>query len=424
MKNIKEEIKEFLYDIKMHPDLTDIKETAERFMDEMDKGLRGENSSLKMIPTYISADGTPPNDVPVIAIDAGGTNLRIGIIKFSEGIPRICRADKCAMPGTAGEVSSEEFFSVLADKVLPFADESDRIGFCFSYPAEISPDCDGKILCFTKEVRVKNAEGLAAGHELLKKLYEKGGKKELRVTLMNDTAACLMGGIAAFGLKNCDGAAGLILGTGNNSCYIEKGKNIVKLDNAKDMIINCESGNFSKAVRGVSDEITDLDSDNPGAYLFEKMLGGAYHGKVITNTVKLASQKGLLSKNFSGGFNDFTAQELDNFMRGYDNRVSQMCLDSDAQVLRELIDMSYERAAKLVCANAAALCLHCEGGKSKRQPFCVIAEGTSFYGSLLLKDKLDRYVKSCLEKELSRFVVFRRVENATLSGAAFAAFLN
>jgi len=425
MKKITEDADRFLRSIGMHPDFTDIGKLIEEYRSEMDRGLRGENSSLEMIPTYIAYEGEVPDREPVIAIDAGGTNLRIGLVTFSDGVPCLSKVAKYAMPGSHGEIGAEEFFDELADKILPLTGESDKIGFCFSYPAEILPDCDGKILCLTKkEVCVRNAEGIIIGRKLGEKLREKGSDKSFKTIILNDTVASLMGGIATLRLSDCDGLAGLILGTGNNTCYTEKGEKIKKLKNAKDMIINCESGNFSKAYLGISDKNMDLNSDNPGGFLFEKMLSGVYHGKVITNTAALAASEGLLSGAFGEVLPPFTTPELDDFLRGVDNRAAKICSGDDAEVLRYIIDESFERAAKLVCANISALMLHCDGGKTAEKPFCVVAEGSTFYNSLLFRGKLDKYVESYIEGELSRHVVFRGGENLTLTGAALAALLN
>lgn len=425
MENAAASADRFLREIGMHPDFTDIRKLTDEYMSEMDKGLRGEQSSLEMIPTYITAEGEVPDNVPVIAIDAGGTNLRISLVTFVNGIPSLSQIQKYAMPGSHGEITAEQFFDELAEKVLPLTETSDKIGFCFSYPAEILPDCDGKILCLTKkEVCVKNAEGIIIGRKLAEKLCEKGSTKNFRTILLNDTVASLMGGIATLKISECDGFAGLILGTGNNTCYTEKGDRIKKLSNAKDMIINCESGNFSKAFLGASDKNMDLSSDNPGGFLFEKMLSGVYHGKVITNTASLAAKAGLLSKAFGEVTPPFTTPELDDFLREKNNRVAEMCVGDDAKILEYFIDQSFERAAKLVCANIAALMLHCNGGKKAARPFCVVAEGSTFYNSLLFRDKLDKYVRSVIEGELSRYVVFRGGENLTLTGAALAALLN
>ena len=196
MNSLSERTDDFLKSIDMHPDQTDPERFVRDFLSEMDAGLAGEASSLKMIPTYVSADGTPPDGESVIAIDAGGTNLRVALVAFRNGRAEVLREQKSPMPGSRGEVSADEFFSELADDVLPFARESSRIGFCFSYPTAMHPDGDGEIICLTKEVRVRGIEGRQIGVSLLEKLREKGVKTRFSLVLLNDTTAGLLGGAA------------------------------------------------------------------------------------------------------------------------------------------------------------------------------------------------------------------------------------
>ena len=96
-------VDEFLLSISMHPDLTDISEVCRCFREEMELGLAGKPSSLQMIPTYISAHGKPESNKPVIAIDAGGTNLRVGLVTFADDKPVILSMEKSAMPGIFNE---------------------------------------------------------------------------------------------------------------------------------------------------------------------------------------------------------------------------------------------------------------------------------------------------------------------------------
>lgn len=421
MRDISAEISAFLTFIDMHPAQTDVDVFVKAFLAEMDAGLAGGSSSLKMIPSYVSADGTPEDGVPVIAIDAGGTNLRVALVEFQNGRPVVLREQESPVPGSRGEVSAEAFFAELADDVLPFTQESDRIGFCFSYPAVIFPDGDGQVICLTKEVRVSGIEGRMIGRSLLRKLGEKGVKKDFTLTILNDTTASLLGGMAAPGLDPKGGVAGLILGTGCNTCYAERGERIKKLHGAGNMIVNCESGNFSRAFRGRADEMVDASSENPGAYRFEKMLSGVYLGRVVTCEAQLAAKEGLLSAAFRDIGAPFTAPELDDFLRGGENRAAALCRGTDREALARLIDLSFARAGKLICANVLALCLHCDGGKTAAYPFSVVAEGSTFYKSLLLRDKLGGYMKSVAQEAYGRRIAFYRAERATLNGAAFAA---
>ena len=55
------------------------------FLKEMEAGLKGEPSSLAMIPTYVSPAGELKRDTPVAVLDAGGTNLRGGTVSFPAG---------------------------------------------------------------------------------------------------------------------------------------------------------------------------------------------------------------------------------------------------------------------------------------------------------------------------------------------------
>ena len=422
MSVLKQRTYDFLRSIDMHPEQTVIEKTADDIISEMNRGLCGEESSIAMIPTFISASAEARDNEPVIVVDAGGTNFRIGLCEFEKGRPIFSDVNKSKIPGSTAEIDADEFFNKIADKILPYTAKSSRIGFCFSYPAEILPNHDGKILALNKELRVNNAWGSLIGSSLKKKLSAKGVKNNPSFVVLNDTTSALLGGIANLGLDDSGGIAGLVLGTGFNTSYVEKGANILKLKNAEDMIINCESGNFSGAFRGKADFMTDRSSEIPYDHLLEKMLGGAYMGSLITNTVKLASKEGLISKNFDTTPIAFTAPDMDEFMRGKKNRLALMCTHKDSAVLQNIIDAAYERAARLVCANIASLCLQADGGKSERKPFCVIAEGSSFYNSLLFYDKLKRLTNEFIEEKMRRYIEFFHTENLTLSGAALSVF--
>ena len=127
---------------------------------EMEKGLAADHCELAMIPTFVSSESRIPADTPVLVVDAGGTNLRVCTVTFDvHGHPTIDSFSKHAMPGLDGEVSKDDFFGTLADHLSSVADLSDRIGFCFSYPSEISPERDGKLLRWTKEVQIPELVG-------------------------------------------------------------------------------------------------------------------------------------------------------------------------------------------------------------------------------------------------------------------------
>ncbi len=183
------------------------------FRQEMKEGLAGRDSSLAMLPTYIQPPARIPADERVIALDAGGTHFRVAVVYFtSTGRPVIENFQKYSMPGSQGKISGDEFFRKLASFVTPYLHYSHRIGFCFSYPMEMSPDGDGRLLCFTKEINVPDVEGQYIRRSLLAALQEQRAAEEKKIVLLNDTVAVLLAGQGAAEGRIFDGFIGFILG--------------------------------------------------------------------------------------------------------------------------------------------------------------------------------------------------------------------
>ncbi len=87
---------------------------------EMDRGLSGVPSSLQMIPAYITPVSRIPTGKKVLALDAGGTNLRVSLVQFNEdGEASAQGTAKSPMPGTGGHVTAKEFFDTIAKAALP-----------------------------------------------------------------------------------------------------------------------------------------------------------------------------------------------------------------------------------------------------------------------------------------------------------------
>ena len=91
------------------------------FVSEMERGLAGGASSLKMIPAYLDAQAPPSDGGPVIAIDMGGTNLRIALIEWKNSRMHFLDRRQYPMPGTQGNLERSEFFEQIAEYLLPMA---------------------------------------------------------------------------------------------------------------------------------------------------------------------------------------------------------------------------------------------------------------------------------------------------------------
>lgn len=418
-------INDFLMDTGMHPAYIDMDECTQAFIGEMRAGLAGEASSLMMIPTYFSADGVIERGGRAIALDAGGTNFRVALTEMGEDSVKILRSEVFPMPGSRGAITKDEFLDEVCGKIEPLLNDADRIGFCFSFPAEITPERDGRLVAFNKEVTVDGSEGMMVCAEIAKRLEKHGAKRPSAFVLLNDTIAAMLGGMAS--MQNGGDAIGFILGTGTNTCYSEKGRNIKKLGSPSgSMIINMEAGGFAKLKRGKIDEELDSTTANPGDHIYEKMVAGGYLGKLILLTLKEAARSGvvvgtkeLLAKE------DLELKEVSAFLEGGKSAGELGRLiadDKDVSAVREICLSLIERAAKLAVCNLAAIME--QTGAGTEAPVTIAAEGSTFLKTYSFRENFDRYAREYITVRLGhKFNIFTS-DNMTLAGCTAAASMN
>ena len=261
------------------------------FLGEMEKGLKGEESSLRMIPAYVGVNGKIPSGSKAAVLDAGGTNFRSAVVSIP---PRVEDRVNQPMPGSRDEVSEEEFYQAFAAELKRVAPKAtvDKFGWCFSYNADVTPELDARLNCWTKGIKAPAIVGQYVGAELLKRM---GGGS---VAIVNDTVATLLAAKAVEGDRTYSSYIGFILGTGTNTAYVERNSNITKvagLDRSGSMIINAESGSFDKLERSKFDLAMDAKQMDPGHNPLEKMIAGGYLGAVGLEVYKAAAKEGMFS---------------------------------------------------------------------------------------------------------------------------------
>lgn len=401
------------------------------FLAEMKRGLAGKPSSLAMIPTYISIHKPVPSFRPVIALDAGGTNLRVATIIFDgDGNPEIKNLTKHKMPGSEEELDKDEFFNRFVKFLSPFADQADSVGFCFSYPAEISPSRDGRLLSWTKEIQAPEIVGEFIGKNIFDRLEKEGHK--LKFTLLNDTVATLLAGKSVdFGQKY-DTYIGFILGTGTNTAYIESNLNITKcpgLDAESAQAINTESGNFSKCPRGPVDIAFDRTTDNPGQYLFEKMISGAYLGGLCLMALKDAASEGLFSRagvQWVDSRCALSTYEVDSILRDPNLWMDWEKAEvptADMEIIQHLCSAICERSALLAALNISAALLKSSQRRSSLHPVCVNIDGSVYYKIKGFSRMVGGYLERILGPRNVSYELIR-VDDSPLIGAAVAGLMD
>ncbi len=401
------------------------------FLSEMEKGLKGEESSLRMIPAYVGVNGKIPSGSKAAVLDAGGTNFRSAVVSIP---PQVEDRINQPMPGSRDEVGEEEFYQAFAAELKRVAPKAtvDKFGWCFSYNADVTPELDARLNCWTKGIKAPAIVGQYVGAELLKRM---GGGS---IAIVNDTVATLLAAKAVEGERTYSSYIGFILGTGTNTAYVERNSNITKvagLEASGSMIINAESGSFDKLERSRFDLAMDAKQIDPGHNPLEKMIAGGYLGAVGLEVYKAAAKEGMFSEKAAaaiGGLGSLETMDFDNFCaafrkEGRENPLDAIFTDADdAKMARRLGIPVFERAAVLTAIHLAAFCIKSGAGADAAAPIAINADGSTYYKTRAIR--FDETVKRELDDMLVRrrnihYEITAQVEDAPMVGAAIAAML-
>ena len=399
------------------------------FLSEMEKGLKGEASSLRMIPSFVGVNGRIPQGAKAAVLDAGGTNFRSGIVSIP---PKVEDKRNQPMPGAKAEVTEDAFYEAFAAELKRVAPRATvkKFGWCFSYNCDATQELDARLNCWTKGIRAPSIVGQYVGKELLKRL---GGGE---IAIVNDTVATLLAAKATEGDRTYSSYLGFILGTGTNTAYVEKNRNIVKLtglDPAGAMIINAESGSFDKISQSAFDVAMDAKTGDPGHNPFEKMIAGGYIGGVGLEVYKAAARAGMFSARAAqaiGGLGSLETIDFDNFCAGFRKEGRENPLDAafadadDAKMARRLGVPVFERAAVLTAIHLAAFCIKSGEGAEASAPIAINADGSTYYKTRAIPfaDTVRRELDDMLVKRRNiHYCITPQVDDAPMVGAAIAA---
>lgn len=431
---------QFLQNEKLAADGLDLRTETERFLAQLRSGLKQEQANLRMLPSYIELKEDVPCQSKVIVMDAGGTNLRLALVHLNEAREAVIESFSTQlMPGIAERLSKERFFDALAEYLLPLLPESRRLGLCFSFAVQMQANRDGKILGFSKEIKVDGAEGALIGEELRAALRRAGDSGVLELCVLNDTSATLLGGMLQHPGRAFEAYVGFILGTGTNTAYVERCEQIEKLDEAYEvqagalMVMNTESASYQLASRAPIEAAFDASTQTPGDNQFEKLLSGRYKGTLLWRILHCASEAGLFSLEFCKRLPSLELQpelesrELNEFLANAygEGRLASLCAeDLDRQRVFGLIENLEERSARLICVNWAAILEQMGKGRNPLKPVAFTLEGSTYFKSPWFKRRLDYYVEHYIRADLGYHIELLASQNSNLLGAAAAILCN
>lgn len=267
----------------------------------MIRGLQGESSSLRMLPTYVRAtpDGSERGDF--LALDLGGTNFRVLLVRVAEGSVQITN-QVYSIPEYVAQGSGQKLFDHIVDCIVDFqkrqglSGQSLPLGFTFSFPCKQLGLDQGILLNWTKGFNASGCEGQDVVY-LLREAIRRRQAVELNVVaIVNDTVGTMMS--CGYDDPCCE--MGLIVGTGTNACYMEELRNVASVPgDSGHMCINMEWGAFgddgSLSMLGTCfDASVDQASINPGKQRFEKMISGMYLGEIVRHILLHLTSLGVL----------------------------------------------------------------------------------------------------------------------------------
>lgn len=394
------------------------------FLIEMEAGLRGEPSSLSMLPAYIKPVNKLPIDQEVCTLDAGGTNVRSARITFTkEGTVRMRGFHKDYMPGSCGEVSNNAFYQQLSKVVSPNLHSGETFGFCFSYSTEILPNRDGCLTKWSKNIEAPGIVRTCVGGDLKTYMTSHGLAQNTTPILLNDTVATLLAAYSMRAATPYSAYIGFILGTGVNTAYCENTEAITKINSSIPyMTINCESGNFAKVPQSDFDKELDETSQDPGGYLLEKTMSGVFLGRLGTIILTHAAEEGLFSDEAAALIraNTYTNIQLDSYCAAPNELFGTNPIDQQTAIA--LIRPIYVRAAIFAAVNLAATTIKAKKASRREGPVCINADGSTFHKTAAIPFK--KIVKEYLDQLLLPHGITYEIimiDDAPLIGAAIAA---
>jgi hexokinase len=410
-----------------------LQQVAARFEAAMRAGLAGRPSSLLMLPSYITRP-TGEERGEAIAIDFGGTNVRVLKVHLTNGQSQFSKSSNFTLKDPSGaydytreETQAEELFDFIARHVVDVL-AGDRstlpLGHTFSFPCRQEGINRAVLIQWTKEIRTSGVEGQDVTPLLAEALERQGVRNVRPRAVINDTVGTLLA--AAYQLREVE--IGSICGTGHNTCYLEPRHPLT----GKPMIVNMETGSFDGVTLTPFDRMVNEASVRPGEQLLEKMVSGAYLGEVVLAVLRtMVAERLLPAGNRSWNRGTLTGVHMTQVLEdGADcGKTKSVAKDKLAltgltieQLLafRRVVESVAGRSARLVGATFAGILRYLDPGLEREH---VVAIDGSLYAHMPLYDAGIRAgLEACLGPGSGR-VTTSLIKDGSGIGAAIAALV-
>lgn len=423
-----------------------LKEIAHQLKADMKDGLQADGKTIPMIPSYVTRLPTGDEKGTYLALDLGGTNLRVCEVQLKgEGKVDI-HAKKYVVDDKYKKGKVDDLFDHIAEFVGDFVKERGHkerlsLGFTFSFAIQQTAIDRGTSLAWSKGFHFPDS----IGKDIVELLESALKRKSVNVhvtALLNDTVGAVL---ASAYVHHNSTVLGFIFGTGTNAAYAEKQKNIPKWKGKREedgmVLINTEWGAFDKERRVLPytqyDEAMDAESRNPGEQRFEKLISGMYLGEIVRRVmVDLAARKlfanGRLSPGLQkmGGFDSKwmasiekdTSAELTATKKIFDEEFHTETNLTDRQVVHRLCQLISTRSARISGAAVAAVLIGEGEARYATPPGTLAGDGSVFNLYPGFQDRMKSALVELMGSDcLQRYTVQGVKDGSAIGAAALAA---
>ena len=409
----------------MTPDTLHGPTLTQLFLSQMRVSLYGGVSSIPMLPSFLKPFGPLTEDTPVAVAEVDDREVRVCLVTFSKGQARCQEQDSFPVPGREYPAPFEDLIYAVAELLQPLLDRAKRIALCVPFPVDYDSKGDGSIRRFPGSMTVQDFAGKLVLASLAQELQERGGSPLPMALVSQPAAALLAAGVQAPGQHRY---LGLTWGSGIDLGFVAPGSIVLRWPGIPGDL-TLFSGGFSQAQCvpfGLVDYSKDRDCYGPGLDLYLKMVSTDYLGEIYRLVMIKAAERKLLSFGCSRDVLSLTWLDLDTLVDFLTHpetggTLAHFCREpQDREVGLAVGKAVLDRAARLVCANLAAVLQFIGGGREADAPVCVGLQGAAF-AAPPLKAAFEAQVQSYLRETLGLHVTLWQGEDMLAVGSAAGA---
>lgn len=349
-----------------------IKEIATDFYNDMK-----EKRMLKMLRSYVTMDTDNVFYGEYIAIDVGGSNIRICKVKVLEGSVSIEKMIKFplrteAMDYTSSSYTLKYLIVKALEEMSPFLEKEKEypLAITISFGLESKSKKNAKIIELSKGFELSETLGKDI-YDILIEAIKEAKLNIIPELVVNDCVSTLATGK----FYNSDADIALIVGTGHNACFTSETGEIINIESAgfnENLPITVFDGKYISKIPKEAEK------------LFEVLIGGKYINGTANIIMEHLIEKGLLKE-----CKEISTPDM---CHSLTNKMGDEFLEEQKEVIEEISKILFERAAKLIVAEIYAILMRIDENIDKKHT--IIFDGSVYEKCEFFKEEISKTLNS------------------------------